>query len=221
MIKNQIFAFSLLALFFISPYLKAIQAEDENNVKIVNIQVQSDTIRAGEIFTISATLVNNSPDTITVKNDCSGPFSVVFDSHARAEVKKVCNWMASQIILKPGENFTGTGLSNLVYRAITPGTANATITFSYISGNKTAPNFSFDNVTNISKSFLYIVSNQSNQTTPTILPPLAQFKSGIAAKDIQCQQGLQLIIKAKDGNPACVRPDTAVKLLDRGWAKIS
>src|SRR2546428_6485897 len=39
--------------------------------------------------------------------------------------------------------------------------------------------------------------------------PLKQFKSGIAANDIKCEQGLQLVIKAEDGSPACVKLDTA------------
>gem|GEM_PF-3364740 len=48
-------------------------------------------------------------------------------------------------------------------------------------------------------------------------PPLKQFKSGIAANDIECKQGLQLVIKAEDGSPACVKPDTANVLIKRGW----
>jgi hypothetical protein len=192
------------------------------NIEISNLQVQPATIRVGDTFSINATLVNNSTNIITVKNGCGGPFSVIFDNHATVEVKKVCNWMAVQIMLKPGEHFTGTGLSNLAYRAMEPGKANATVIFSYIAGNKTVPNLSFgNNVTDISKSFLFTISRQSLQTITMMSSPLEQFKSGITAKDVKCQQGLQLVIKVKNGNPACVTPDTATKLLDRGWAKIS
>src|SRR5579863_1455243 len=81
-----------------------------NNVEIQNIQTQPSTIKVGDTFAINATLVNNLPNAITVKNGCGGPFSIVFDSHAMVEVKKVCNWMAPQIILNPGENITGTSL---------------------------------------------------------------------------------------------------------------
>lgn len=49
--------------------------------------------------------------------------------------------------------------------------------------------------------------------------PLKVFKEGISVKDIVCTEGLQLIIKAEDGSPACVKPDTAQKLIERGWAK--
>jgi len=50
-------------------------------------------------------------------------------------------------------------------------------------------------------------------------PPLKQFKSGIAAKNITCNQNLELIFKSENGSPACVKPDTATKLIERGWAK--
>jgi len=59
-------------------------------------------------------------------------------------------------------------------------------------------------------------------TTPPIsgiLSPLEQFKSGIAAKDVTCKQGLELILKATDSSPACVKPNTASVLIQRGWAK--
>ena len=51
------------------------------------------------------------------------------------------------------------------------------------------------------------------------MPPLEQFKSGIAVKDVTCKQSFQLIIKAEDGSPACVKADTAQILIERGWAK--
>jgi hypothetical protein len=55
-----------------------------------------------------------------------------------------------------------------------------------------------------------------SETTPS---PLKQFKSGIATHYIKCKEGLYLIIKSEDGSPACVTPDTANILIERGWAK--
>ncbi len=57
--------------------------------------------------------------------------------------------------------------------------------------------------------------------TSNHMSPLQQFKSGIATKNVVCVNGLTLIIKAEDGSPACVKPDTAQKLIERGWAKNS
>jgi len=54
---------------------------------------------------------------------------------------------------------------------------------------------------------------------PSIDPPLKQFKSGIALKDIVCRHSLQIVVK-KDGLPACLKPQTAQKLVERGWGTI-
>lgn len=61
---------------------------------------------------------------------------------------------------------------------------------------------------------VYVISNQ---TIEKIMSPLQQFRSGIAEKDVQCNQGLQLIVKAEDGSPACVKPQTAQTLVEHGW----
>ncbi|MGI0072794.1 MAG: hypothetical protein ACREA3_03155 [Nitrosotalea sp.] len=83
-------------------------------------------------------------------------------------------------------------------------------------------NYSFVICPFTEKSF----ANQSQSSTVGTIgtiyqDPLKQFKSGIPAKDLKCQQGLELVIKAEDGTPACVKPATATKLLERGWAKNS
>jgi len=54
--------------------------------------------------------------------------------------------------------------------------------------------------------------------TKNILPPLKQFKSGILPKDVVCKTGLELVFKAKGNFPICVKPSTATKLVERGWA---
>ncbi len=51
-----------------------------------------------------------------------------------------------------------------------------------------------------------------------VAPALKQFKSGIAAEDVKCKQSFQLVIKARDGSPICVKPQTKAKLIQRGWA---
>jgi len=219
---KPILALIILSIFLICPYLKPIQADNANSVAILNPQVQPGIVKVGTTFDINATLFNNSTDTINVKNGCGGSFSASFDNHAVVFLKKICNWMPIQIILKPGENITATSLfSNLGYNATSVGVTNATITFSYFIVNQTNSNMPLNAQTmNVSKSFLFTITNQSSQTT-IISSPLAQFKSGISANDVKCQNDLQLVIKAEDNSPACVTPDTASKLMARGWAKTS
>ncbi len=50
-----------------------------------------------------------------------------------------------------------------------------------------------------------------------IKSPLKQFKSGISSENVVCKENLQLIIKSSDRTPACVKPETKIKLVERGW----
>ena len=56
-----------------------------------------------------------------------------------------------------------------------------------------------------------------NDEHPYFPPPLQQLTTGIAPKDVACKKGLNLVLNAEDGSPACVKPDTAQKLIQRGW----
>jgi hypothetical protein len=51
----------------------------------------------------------------------------------------------------------------------------------------------------------------------TVSSPLEQLRFGIDSHNVVCKQDLQLVIKSEDGSPACVKPDTAQKLIERGW----
>lgn len=212
-----ILTFALLGLLLVSPYLKPIQADDSGKVSIVNPVVQPSTIMVGDEFAVNATIVNNSDRTISVHNDCSGAFSVTFDDHVTAGQTKVCNFMAIQIILKPGENITRSSLFSVVgYKADSAGTVNATVTTSYIPVNDTDSSILYsENPTKVTKSFQFTILGK---TTPNVTSsPLTQFKAGVAAKDVKCQSDLQLVIKSEDGSPACVKPQTAQRLVNLGW----
>ena len=56
-------------------------------------------------------------------------------------------------------------------------------------------------------------------TKSEISSPYKQFKSGVTSTDVQCRDGLQLILKSTDDSPACVKPSTASTLILWGWAK--
>ena len=51
--------------------------------------------------------------------------------------------------------------------------------------------------------------------------PLKQLQLGTEPKDVLCHDGFLLVMKTEDGSPACVKPQTAQKLLERGWGVIS
>ena len=52
----------------------------------------------------------------------------------------------------------------------------------------------------------------------SLMTPLAQAKSGIPIEKIVCKEGLQLVMKKTDGKPACLKPSSVAKLIERGWA---
>ena len=65
-----------------------------------------------------------------------------------------------------------------------------------------------------------LLQNTSQEMQETIiLSPIKQLKSGILPLDIECKKGLNLIFKINDGSPACVKPETKEKLIERGWAR--
>ena len=82
-----------------------------------------------------------------------------------------------------------------------------------------------DNATNpLGDNMSGSLGNTSSQTrlpiptiTGNVLPPLEQVKSGVLPKDVQCKQDFTLIIKAEDGSAACVYPQVAQILIQRGW----
>ncbi len=52
-----------------------------------------------------------------------------------------------------------------------------------------------------------------------IQTPLKQFESGTSLGEIQCREGLELLLKTSNNHPICVKPETKTKLVERGWAK--
>lgn len=49
--------------------------------------------------------------------------------------------------------------------------------------------------------------------------PLTQIQLGTNPTDIRCTSDFVLIFKSSDDSPACVKPETKEKLIERGWAK--
>ncbi len=222
MAKNKAIAITVIFIMIISSAtsLQPAHATSAASIDITNLQVSPSLVRVGDEFAINATLVNNSTDTITVHNGCGGAFVTVFDSHATVDVKKVCNWMAAQIILKPGESIPVTSLaSNLAYNADSSGNVNANVTVTYSSANQSLA--TQDTSSTVSKLFWFTIyeNNRTNSKPATVSSPLEQLRSGIAASNIQCRQDLELIFKATDNSPACVKPSTVTKLVVWGWAK--
>jgi len=48
--------------------------------------------------------------------------------------------------------------------------------------------------------------------------PVKQLKSGVHSRSVNCNEGLELLINASNGQPICVT-SSKEKLVERGWAK--
>jgi len=48
--------------------------------------------------------------------------------------------------------------------------------------------------------------------------PLKQIRDGVDPTNVTCTEGLELVIKKSNGSPACLKPSSVAKLIERGWA---
>ena len=95
------------------------------------------------------------------------------------------------------------------YAAFPPGFTESNPSSTTPSTNQTSTNMTMTPSTPV----------MTGNTTPTTSQsPLNQFKSGVAAKSVQCQSGFSLVLKAEDGSPACVHSSSVQILIQRGWA---
>ena len=60
-------------------------------------------------------------------------------------------------------------------------------------------------------------SSKTEKVSSLSNSPKHQIANGVLPKDVICKEGLELIFKSTDGTPACVKPETAKKLIERGW----
>jgi carboxymethylenebutenolidase len=49
-------------------------------------------------------------------------------------------------------------------------------------------------------------------------PPLKQVQDGVKPTSVTCTEGMELVLKFSNGSPACIKPSSAEKLIERGWA---
>lgn len=78
-----------------------------------------------------------------------------------------------------------------------------------------------DQVTNLEEN-IDIAGKESIETHDHSVayfpPPLQQIRNGVKATSVMCTEGLELVLKQSNGQPACVKPSSVAKLIERGWA---
>lgn len=139
---------------------KQAHADNANSVSIQNISVQPNTVKVGDTFNITATLVNNSKNPLIIDANPPCENTVILDSHVTVDTKMAtgCYDVFIKHTIDPGENFT---MSYPDYgenfKAISVGTTNATVTFSYYEDNQTVHSKT------ISKSIQFLIHDRTLQ----------------------------------------------------------
>src|SRR5689334_12101607 len=103
-------------IIFLGFGLQPDHADDADSISIQNIKVQPSTIKVGDTFTVTATLVNNSTVPIVLGGGTCVPivepvplFTVMFDNHAKIKAKNmICADVGLSKTLDPGKNIMGT-----------------------------------------------------------------------------------------------------------------
>ena len=53
------------------------------------------------------------------------------------------------------------------------------------------------------------------------ISPAKQIYFGVLPEDVKCRESLVLVLKSSSNSPACVKPETISKLIERGWAEMT
>ena len=82
--------------------------------------------------------------------------------------------------------------------------------------------FSITNVDAIQNPLELFMPSSEKPIIPdtSAMSPRAQMLAGLSANQVMCKEGLNLVFKATDGSPICVKASTVYKLIERSWISI-
>lgn len=200
-----------------------IKAESSSGVEFLEINIEPKNILVGDSIVVSATVLNNSDIPISFQGGCDSPIWLEFLSdNVESVLIPGCQAQAT-FQIGPGQQQIVSGPnSGVLYKAISAGTLEAKITFAYGKVGDTA------STATISK-IIELEINSEKEIPPVseipskikgenkIISPHKQVSSGTNSEDVICTDGLELIFKSTNNSPACVKPSTAEKLIQRGW----
>lgn len=106
-----------------------------------------------------------------------------------------------------GDGYFADEIINATYRVAT---------IDIMPGNYT---FTWAGFAPLSDPFPFDYCGAPNGYLTKYAPPNTQLNNGIKPELVKCNEGLDIVIKSSNGNPACVKSETKQKLIERGWAK--
>ena len=167
---------------------------------------------------------DRTPKPITISSELDGmTFPITIMSITAKPTDFTINPNQSMIV-----NFDGSGEVELTVKKsmmdditdITSG--DHKINFNQVNSTSSSTTIKFtipegENSVEIYGNIVSAVPSKSNGEKREISPH-KQVTSGINPQNVVCSEGLELIFKSTDNSPACVKPSTAEKLIQRGWA---
>ena len=202
-----------------SPEVRAQEDNSSLEVEFLEINIEPKNILVGDSIEIYATIINNSDSPITFQAGCDSPIWIEFLSDNIESIASPSCQSEGTAEIEPGQTaIVKAPRQGLLYKAISAGDIEALVNFGYGIGEQTVPS------KKISKMIALQINSEKESPSKNIeeirkLSPHKQVSSGINPQDVICSKEMQLIFKSTDNSPACVKPSTAEKLIQRGWAK--
>jgi len=180
----------------------------------------------------------------TIEEKCEGGREISLDYTIQGkEVVKICDGVASGSLFFGLEGTSnGTMQISLPFLGNHSNTAHLACAFEYFvldNDEETLSSFEetdygkritldFKNNTKVIQIFAPSYLNESawqkiwscEKKFSKELPPKKQTFAGISNENIYCREDYVLTFKATNNSPACVKPESIPKLIDRGWAKL-
>jgi len=207
------------------PEIYGQEVNSSSGVEFLEINVEPENILVGDSIIVYATVINNSDTPISFQSGCDSPIWLDFLSDNVELIAFPACQGHTTIQIEPGQSKpVKAPREGLVYKAISAGTLEAEVFFSYGRGEQTVPSTTISKTITLqinSEKEIPIVSEISSKSNveKREIPPHKQVSSGTNPQDVICSEGLGLIFKSNDNSPACVKPSTAEKLIQRGWAR--
>jgi hypothetical protein len=197
------------------------KAEFDDSVILVNQVIDKLEYKVGETIMVKPELVNYGNKNVTITYYAPLFFTVVKDQNDNIIWPPVGSshiLIPSTETLEPHMPFYEIGSTiQTEYPIILESAGKYNITsiayFQIHDINKDQP---FETVWSETREITILPEFPPNMNKLSLLK---QFKSGIPTDKIYCKGELVLIKKLNDGSPACVKPETKIKLIERGWAK--
>ena len=164
--------------------------------------------------------VNPITNMIYVTNQETNTVSVI-DGYENKVVKSIpVGEIPRRIVVNPESNIvfvTNQGSSDV---SVIDGNENEVIeTIKVSEPFEMAINFHTNKVYTMYYGGKLSTITQNKNTLQVFNSPLKQTAGGIDASSIICKINFELVFKSSDNSPACVKPATLEKLIQRGWAK--